>query len=55
MILQLFIFALFFIGFGIYALIRKKRIIGFMFVLLGLMTFAVAFMVVYLYPEKSPF
>ena len=53
--LQMFIFALFFMGFGIYSVIRKKRFIGFTFILLGLMVFAIAAIVIYLYPEKAPF
>jgi predicted membrane channel-forming protein YqfA (hemolysin III family) len=54
-ILQLFIFAALFAVFGIFSIIRKKRLLGFTFLLLGLMLFTVAAMVVYLYPEKSPF
>ena len=37
MMLQLFIFALLFAGFGVFSMIRKKRVIGFMFILLGIM------------------
>ncbi len=55
MMLQLLIFALFFLGFGAYTLIRKKYVIGVAFVLLGLMLAAVAFTVIHFYPEKSPF
>ena len=55
MILQLFIFALFFIGFGTFSVFRKKRLIGFTFILLGLMLFAIALVAIYFYPDKSPF
>ena len=55
MVAQLFVFALLFAGFGVFALIRKKKLIGIMFVFLGLMLFVIASLVIYLYPEKSPF
>lgn len=55
MLIQLFVFALFFAGFGLFAIIRKKRLIGFTFLLLGFMLFSVAIIAVYLYPDKSPF
>ena len=53
--LQLFIFALLFAGFGVFSMIRKKRVIGFMFILLGIMLAIVAWTVITIYPEKSPF
>lgn len=55
MILQLFIFALFFIGFGIFSIIRKRKFLGFFFLLLGLLIFAVGAVVVTLYPHTLPF
>jgi len=55
MIIQLFVFALFFIVFGIISLIRKKKLIGFFFILLGIMTFVIGAVVVYLYPHTLPF
>jgi len=55
MIIQLFIFALFFIVFGIISLIRKKKLIGFFFILLGILTFVIGAVVVYLYPHTLPF
>ena len=55
MMLQLLIFALFFAGFGVFSLIRKKYLIGIAFILLGIMLAAVALAVIHFYPEKSPF
>lgn len=55
MLIQLFLFALFFAGFGLFAIFRKKRLVGFTFLLLGILLFSVAWMVIYLYPDKSPF
>ena len=55
MIIQLFVFALAFIGFGIFSLIKKKKIIGYMFILLGLMLFATGAIAVYFYPHIMPF
>lgn len=55
MILQLFIFALFFIIFGIVTMFRKKKFLGVFFILLGLLTFAIGAVVVYLYPHTLPF
>jgi hypothetical protein len=55
MILQLFIFALAFIGFGVFSLFKKKKFVGWTFVLLGVMLLAVAFVTVYFYPQTLPF
>jgi uncharacterized membrane protein HdeD (DUF308 family) len=55
MIIQLFIFALFFIVFGIISILRKKKFLGFFFILLGLLTFAIGAVVVSLYPNTLPF
>jgi len=55
MIIQLFIFALFFIIFGIIASFKKKKILGVFFILLGLLTFSIGAIVVYLYPQTLPF
>lgn len=55
MMLQMFIFAAFFMGFGLFSIFRRKRLIGFTFVLLGLMILAVAWVVISIYPDKSPF
>jgi hypothetical protein len=54
-ILQLFIFALLFTGFGIYSFLHKKKFIGVTFALLGLMLLIVAFTVVAYYPQTLPF
>jgi hypothetical protein len=55
LILQLFIFSLLFFGFGIFSVIRKKKFVGFTFILLGIMLFVVAALAVYYYPHISPF
>lgn len=55
MIIQLFVFALLFIGFGIFAFFKKKNIIGFTFFLLGILLTTVGIVVVYLYPHTLPF
>ena len=55
LILQLFIFALGFIGFGIFSVIKQKKFIGWVFVLLGIMLFIIAAVVVYYYPHTVPF
>jgi hypothetical protein len=55
MIIQLFIFALFFMGFGIYSLIKRKTVIGLLFLILGVLLFIIASFVVSYYPDKMPF
>ena len=55
LIVQLFIFAAFFVGFGLFSFLRKRKLIGFTFALLGMMLLAIASMTVYLYPDKWPF
>lgn len=55
MIIQLFVFALLFLILGIVFLIKKKKLLGWMFVLLAVFAFAIGFIVVYLYPQTLPF
>ena len=55
MIIQLFVFALAFLGFGLFSFIKKKKLVGLMFMLLGAMLFAVAAIAVYFYPQSWPF
>lgn len=55
MIIQLFIFAFLFLGFGVYAIIKKKKLVGFTFVLLAFMLLAIATMAVIMYPHIMPF
>ncbi len=55
MIITLFIFALFFIIFGIIAFFRKRKLIGGAFILMGLMAILLGIWVVYLYPHTWPF
>ena len=55
MIIQLFIFALFFIIFGVFSIFRKRKFLGYFFILLGLLTFAIGAIVVTLYPHTLPF
>ena len=55
MILQLFIFGFLFMGFGIFNFIKKKKILGIMFVLLGIVALLVGVIVVSIYPHTIPF
>jgi uncharacterized membrane protein HdeD (DUF308 family) len=55
MILQLFIFAIFFLTFGIYNFTRRKKILGWFFVLLGVFALVIGWIVVRLYPHTMPF
>ena len=55
MITLLFIFALAFIGFGLYSFLKKKKFIGILFTLLGTMLFAVSVVTVIYYPQTLPF
>jgi len=54
LILQLFIFALFFLGFGIFSILKKKIFIGFTFALLGTLLIVIGLVAVYLYPNILP-
>lgn len=54
MMLQLMLFALFFIVFGLISVFRKKKFLGWSFILLGAMLMAVAVAVVWIYPQTSP-
>ena len=55
LIIQLFIFALFFLGFGLFSYFRKKKVIGIMFSLMGIMLIALGIIVVWMYPQTWPF
>lgn len=55
LILQLFVFALLFFGFGVYAVFRKKNFVGFTFILLGVLLSVIGIVVIYLYPHTLPF
>jgi uncharacterized BrkB/YihY/UPF0761 family membrane protein len=55
MILQLFVFAFLFAAFGIYSFVRRKRVLGWFFVLLGSLTAIIGWIVVTLYPQTLPF
>lgn len=54
MMLQLMLFALFFIIFGLISVIRRKKLLGWSFVLMGVLLMTVALFVVYIYPHTSP-
>jgi hypothetical protein len=54
MIVQLFVFAILALGFGLYALLRKKHMVGIMFLLMGILLLVVGLVVVYLYPHTWP-
>ncbi len=55
MMLQLFIFAFLFLGFGVFSVLKKKRFVGVTFMLLGFMLCIVGVIAVYLYPHINPF
>ncbi len=55
MIILLFIFALAFLGFGLFSFFKKKKFIGILFTMLGTMLFAVAVITVIYYPQTIPF
>lgn len=55
LIVQLFIFAAFFLGFGVFSFFRKRVAIGVTFALLGILLLIIASFTIYLYPDKWPF
>jgi hypothetical protein len=55
MIIQLFIFSLLFFVVSVIGFIRKKKVIGFFFLLLGFFALLIGGIVVYLYPHTVPF
>jgi len=56
MIIQLFVFAAFFIGFGIFLFFKKKKqFLAWLFILAGIVSFVLGYIVVSLYPHTLPF
>lgn len=55
MVIQLFIFALLFLGLGLWFLIRKRKPIAVLFLLLGIVIMGFFFVVRWLYPHTVPF
>lgn len=55
MILQLFFFGLFFLAFGIFNFVKKKKLLGWFFLLLALFATIIGMIVVRLYPQTIPF
>ena len=55
MILQLFIFAFIFIVLGIVFMLRKKRVLAYLFFLLAVFAFVIGWIVITLYPNTLPF
>ncbi len=55
MVIQLFIFALLFIGLASWFFIRKRKVLGYTFMLLGIVVMVFFFIVRALYPHKVPF
>jgi hypothetical protein len=51
MILQLFIFALVFVGFGFFSVLKRKKFVGLTFVLMGSLLLIVALFVAFYYPH----
>lgn len=55
MLIQLFIFALLFIGLASWFFLKKKKVLGLLFLLIGLLVMVFFFIVRALYPHKVPF
>jgi hypothetical protein len=55
MILQLFIFGFLFLVLGLFFYFKKKKILGYMFVLLAIFAVAIGLIVVNLFPHTLPF
>jgi hypothetical protein len=55
MIISLFVFAFAFLGFGLYAILKKKKFLGVLFALLGIMLLSIAIITVLFYPHTLPF
>lgn len=55
MIIQLFIFSLLFFVVSVIGFVRKKKVIGIFFLLLGIFALLIGAIVVYLYPHTMPF
>jgi len=55
MIIMLFIYALIFIAIGILFFLKKKMLVGWMFMLLALLLTVVGAVAIYLYPHLWPF
>ncbi len=55
MILQLYVFALFFLVFGIISIVREKKLLGGMFILPAIFLSIVGTVVIVLYPQTFPF
>ncbi|MCF8234572.1 MAG: hypothetical protein K9G67_07060 [Bacteroidales bacterium] len=54
MIIQVFIFALLFLVLGIIFILKKKKLLGWMFILLFIFALAIGSIVVGLYPHLWP-
>ncbi|MDZ7740761.1 MAG: hypothetical protein U5Q03_03170 [Bacteroidota bacterium] len=55
MIIQVFVFAVIFLVLGVVFIVKKKKILGWMFVLLSVFAFLMFFIVISLYPQTLPF
>jgi len=55
MIIQLFIFGLIFFILALITFIKKKKILGWLFILLGVFSVVIGAVAVYLYPHIWPF
>jgi len=55
MVIQLFIFSLLFFGLALWFFLRKKKVLGFTFIALGVMLMSIFFIVRFIYPHKVPF
>jgi hypothetical protein len=55
MIIILFIYSLIFIAFGIFFILKKKKILGGMFILLAIMLAIIGVVAIVIYPNIWPF
>jgi len=55
MIIILFIYSLIFIALGLFFIIKKKKILGWMFILLAIMLAIVGIAAIAIYPHICPF
>jgi len=54
LIIQLFVFALLALGFGLFSMIKRKKFVGVLFLMLGIFLFLLGIITVYFYPHTLP-
>jgi hypothetical protein len=55
MIVQLFVFAAFFFVMAVITFLKKKKVLGVLFTVLGIFSLVIGSIVVWLYPQTWPF